>query len=102
MAHGSQETARVDLALNEVVLGPDLQGSCGQRLAARYREHHQRHLRRGCANPPYRFQSLRVWQPQGKQNDVDRMSRKMLLSLAHRHTVFELCVWQALFVHLEK
>ena len=48
--------------------------------------------------PPYRFQSLRIGQPQVEQDDVDRMLRKMLLGLAHASDVRQLSVVRALLV----
>ena len=51
VAQRSQQTARLDLSLNEVVLRAFLEGLGGKRLVVQAREHHQRHARCRRAGP---------------------------------------------------
>ena len=58
VAHGPHEAARLNLAFNQIVLRAFLQGLGGQRLVVQTRQDDQGNARRGCAGPPYRFESL--------------------------------------------
>ena len=60
-----------------------LQGLCGQHLVVQPRQHHQRDAGRNCVSPPYRFQSLRIGQPQVEQDDINGMLRKNLFGAPH-------------------
>ena len=73
VAQGPQQAARLDLALDEVVLRAFLQRLGGQRLVVEAGQHHQRDARRGRVGPPHRLQPLRVGQPEIEQDDVDGM-----------------------------
>ena len=83
VAQGPQQPARLDLALDEIVLRAFLQRLCGQRLVVEPGEDHQRDTRRGRVRPADRIEALRVGKPEVEQDDVDRMRGEMLLGLAH-------------------
>ena len=81
MPQRSQQSAGVDLALDETALRAFLQSLFGHGLVFQAREHHQRDAVRGCAEPAHRFKSLRIGQPQIEQNDLNRMLRQVRLGL---------------------
>src|ERR1700674_3517985 len=83
IAQGSQKPARLDLALDEIVLRAFLQGLCGHRFVVQARQHHQGDAGRGCVGPPYRSQSLCIGQPQVEQDNVYRIRDKMTHRLLH-------------------
>src|SRR5580692_6193642 len=53
VAQGTKETARIDLALDEIVLDAFLQSTGGQRLVVQGRQHYQRYAGRDSSGPPY-------------------------------------------------
>jgi hypothetical protein len=84
------------LAFDEIVLRALLQGLRGQHLVVQTRQHHQRDAGCGGVDPLYRFQSLRIGQPQVDQDDINRMLSKNLFGATHAFRVHQFGVAQAL------
>ena len=76
VAQRTQQPARLDLALDQIVLRAFLQRLGGQRLVVQAGQHHQGNARRGGVRPPHRLQPLRVGQSQVEQDDVGRRARR--------------------------
>jgi len=83
IAQGSQEFARFDLALDQIVLSALVHGLHGQRFASCAGEYDNRPARRGSVRLPQGIQPVRSGRLQVNHDHVNRISRKKPLGLAH-------------------
>ena len=90
VAERPQEPPRIDLTLDEEVLGTQLERARGEGVVIETGEHHQRDSRSYCLHPLDRVQALGIRQTEVQQHDVDAVVGEVQLRLPHRRDVRQL------------
>ena len=89
VTESAQQASRIDLSFDEVVLRSLLEGQARHLFVIETGQYDQRNARGRGACASYRFDTVRVRQPEIQEDDIDDVRREMRFSLRHRLHVDE-------------